>query len=265
MATITCGPAGVDMAMLDLTNLLDYSFVSYNSSYLRLYDSSATFIQFDGSGIVVNEGTGAVTGGTVTHVIEKIAGVLTFEISGASFSASQFYAYAVTGQTEQALALVLRGADTFNGSNAIDRLWGFGGNDTMRGNGGADLLVGDGGADTLIGGGGRDTLVGGTGADKFVLNTAGAGNRDTIADFTHGTDKIHLENSVFAGLGVAGVLTAQRFWQGNAAHDASDRIIYNPSNGALFFDADGNGAGAKVQIALLDTGLNLTNTDFVVI
>jgi Ca2+-binding RTX toxin-like protein len=39
-------------------------------------------------------------------------------------------------------------------------------------------------------------------------------------------------------------------------------FIYNKINGALFFDADGIGAAAKVQIAMLNAELILTHADF---
>jgi len=42
-------------------------------------------------------------------------------------------------------------------------------------------------------------------------------------------------------------------------------LIYNSDTGALFYDADGSGAGAATQIALLGVHLSLTNVDFVVI
>jgi Ca2+-binding RTX toxin-like protein len=99
-----------------------------------------------------------------------------------------------------------------------------------------------------------------------VFNTApGAGNVDAITDFNVVADTIRVENSVFAALGAAGTLTADKFHIGAAAHDASDRIIYNAANGRLYFDADGAGGAAQIQIATLAPGLLLSNADFLVI
>jgi Ca2+-binding RTX toxin-like protein len=76
-------------------------------------------------------------------------------------------------------------------------------------------------------------------------------------------DTISLENAVFTGLAV-GTLTGGAFYIGAAAHDSTDRIIYNSATGALLFDADGNGAGAAIQFATLSTGLALTASEFIV-
>ena len=35
------------------------------------------------------------------------------------------------------------------------------------------------------------------------------------------------------------------------AHDASDRVIYDTASGKLYYDADGQGGAAAVQIAML--------------
>jgi serralysin len=44
----------------------------------------------------------------------------------------------------------------------------------------------------------------------------------------------------------------------------SDRIIYETDTGRLFFDADGNGAAAKVQFATIGANLAVTSADFFV-
>ena len=114
---------------------------------------------------------------------------------------------------------------------------------------------------------GAATLTGGTGADAFVFNTAfGVTNIDTLTDFVVIDDTVHLENAVFTGLGLGtGTLSAAAFFIGTAAADASDRVIYDSANGKLYYDADGLGGTAQVQIAIMDVGLALTNADFQII
>ncbi len=161
----------------------------------------------------------------------------------------------------------LTGIENLIGSAFNDVLTGDAGTNKLAGGDGADTLKGGSGADKLNGGLGLDVLTGHGGADTFVFNTAPAGaNRDTITDYNVAADTIQLENGVFIGLGGAtGVLAASKFFIGASAHDSSDRILYDSANGRLYFDADGNGAGAKIWFATLDTGLALTAADFVVI
>lgn len=135
----------------------------------------------------------------------------------------------------------------------------------LTGNALAQPIHGNAGKNILDGGLGSDTLRGYAGNDIFAFTTKlGAGNIDTIVDFNVAADTIRLENSVFAGLATGG-LSAGAFFIGSAAHDASDRIIYNALNGGLFFDKDGTGSAAAVQFASLSTGLAMTNKDFVVV
>jgi len=121
--------------------------------------------------------------------------------------------------------------------------------------------------DNRIGGNAAaNELTGGAGKDAFVFNTAlGNGNVDTIGDFNVKDDTIWLDNAFFVGVGKDGNLSSGAFFAGTAAHDASDRIIYDKDTGALYFDADGSGAGEQIQFAELDANLALTYKDFYVI
>ena len=103
------------------------------------------------------------------------------------------------------------------------------------------------------------------GYDTFVFDSALNSGVDRITDFSQVGDTIRLENAVFTALNTAGTLSSSAFYAGTAAHDATDRIIYNAATGALSYDTDGSGAAAPIQFALLGTGLHLTASDFIVI
>lgn len=127
---------------------------------------------------------------------------------------------------------------------------------SITGNAGANILIGTAFNDTLDGRGGLDTLTGGDGADHFVFGTPGASNnRDTITDFTNGTDVLQFSKAVFVAIaGSIGTLSANQFWSGagvTAGHDADDRIVYNTTTGVLYYDIDGSGSSTAVQIALI--------------
>jgi len=156
--------------------------------------------------------------------------------------------------------LTLSGTAAINGTgNALANV--------LTGNSAANILNGGAGNDKLYGGSGNDTLAGGTGRDIFVFNTtlSTTNNMDRITDFSVVDDTIYLENAVFTKLTATGALNAANFRIGTAALDSNDYLIYNKGTGALLYDADGSGSGAAVQIALLGTGLALTNADFIVI
>ena len=154
------------------------------------------------------------------------------------------------------------GANTLTGTTFADRAEGGAGNDTL--NGGL-------GNDTLVGGAGNDTLTGGDGADVFLFNFApnATSNRDRITDFSSVQDDIWLSRAVMTGLGpTLGTLSVDAFRSGagiTTAGDASDRIIYNTTNGALYYDADGTGRGAAIQLADLTGAPNLTFGDFLIV
>jgi uncharacterized delta-60 repeat protein len=149
----------------------------------------------------------------------------------------------------------------------IENLRGSSYSDTLLGNTGANTLLSGAGNDLLAGGLGNDTLIGGSGQDTFAFNsTLGAGNIDTITDFNVADDTIRLSKGIFTTLTTPGVLAAEAFKiLGNGGvEDGSDHLLYNTATGSLSYDADGSGAGAAVQIAILGTGLAMTNADFMV-
>lgn len=156
-------------------------------------------------------------------------------------------------------------ADTLSGAAGGDTLQGLGGADRLRGQEGADRLEGGAGNDTLHGGTGGDVLLGGSGYDRFVFDQPLAPSEvDQIVDFSTVYDTIQLENAVFTSLTSTGTLSSAAFWKGAAAHDATDRVIYNSATGDLIYDPDGTGAAQGQVFAKLAAGLSLTSADFVV-
>jgi len=145
--------------------------------------------------------------------------------------------------------------NTITGNDSTNILSGKRGNDTILGEGGIDLIVG---------GVGDDILTGGDGADAFYRWRSGTGV-DTITDFQVGEDKLYFSARGFGGdlvgVGVLSELTQEQFTLGTAATTQSDRFIYDTDTGNLFFDIDGTGDIAQVQIATLSSGLALSNTD----
>jgi serralysin len=120
---------------------------------------------------------------------------------------------------------------------------------TLIGNDANNALSGGAGNDTLIGGIGADTLTGGAGADLFCFDVPlVAGGRDLVKDFTHGLDSLQLDDGIFVALSI-GTLADSQFVAGPSAIDADDFIIYNSSNGILYYDSDGSGAASALEIA----------------
>jgi len=132
----------------------------------------------------------------------------------------------------------------------------------LNGLGAADTLGGGGGNDNLDGGTGNDSLSGGSGDDNFVFTTALSSNIDVLSDFNDANDTVLLDDAIFTEIGV-GVLAANQFFVGTAAHQLSDRIIYDQANGILLYDADGDLSGAAIQFATT-AGSSMSNVDFVV-
>jgi Ca2+-binding RTX toxin-like protein len=159
-----------------------------------------------------------------------------------------------------------------------------GGKITVDGGGGADTVnasaVTGSSQVALVGGAGNDvltagqhaTMTGGAGADVFGLTTLGtlaAPDTNTIADFTHSTDKITFSDAGFS-LGLSGASSTLHslpttLFTSNATgsfNSAADRFAYDTANGALYYDSHGNTAGSSRQhIATLTGHPTLTAGD----
>jgi len=198
----------------------------------------------------IDGGAGADTmqgaAGDDTYIVDNVGDVIIEQENGGIDTAQSSVSYTLGGWVNN---LVLTGTAAINGT----------------GNGVENQITGNAAANVLDGGLLADTLTGGGGADSFNFSVApGAADADLITDFTSGTDTIHLDARVMAALGTSGNFAAgdARFWTGAAAHDADDRVVFDSSTGNLWYDADGNGAGAAQLIATV-TG-NVAATDIAV-
>ena len=156
------------------------------------------------------------------------------------------------------------------GNNGVNTINGTPFADIIQGNSGNDSLIGGQGADTINGGLGKDTLTGGLGEDFFkfdsVLNAST--NVDRITDFSIvQSDRIQLENTgtgLFTGISTTGTLASTAFRVGTSFTSTLQRIRYDSGTGNLLYDSDGSGAAASILFATLNTGLALTNSQFLV-
>jgi|GEM_PF-1712044 len=167
-----------------------------------------------------------------------------------------------------------QGTDTvFSGASYtlplnVENLKLFGLNDiTATGNKSNNLIVGNSANNLIYGLEGKDTLTGGAGKDTFVFSTAlnAKTNVDTITDFNPGEDLIGLKASIFKKLGVG--VEASELWLKNqgSVQTANQYLIYDSNSGTLSYDADGNGKGVAIPVAIIGTNLSLVAGDFVVL
>ncbi|MCB8819167.1 cadherin domain-containing protein [Microvirga rosea] len=281
------GPDGEDV-------LKDVRVVEFADKTVALVNGAPTSILLAGSSVLESAGPGTEIGtlfgsdpdgDTLTYSLVSNAGGL-FRLDGSDLILNGTLDY----ETAKQHAITVRAADPYGkelyktitinvrnvvettplslrGTAAKDALVGEGGNDRILGLGGDDTLWGEAGRDTLIGGAGNDALIGGLGKDVFVFDTKPnvRTNVDTLYGFAPVDDTIQLSRKIFSKLPKKGTLSKSAFWTGDHVHDASDRIVYNKKTGALFYDPDGTGKAAAIQIAVLPTKLKMSHLDFVVI
>jgi Ca2+-binding RTX toxin-like protein len=260
------------MAVYQFSALSDGQVITFNATADRLnFDQTAIAagdltLSTEGSGVRVTVKSGPQAGKDVLlngFSLEQIAAA-NFTFADGSFArigdnnvgtAGDGGANFLSGGVGRDLLMGLGGNDNLQAGDGNDSLVGGTGNDTVSGNNGNDWLNGSAGNDTLNGGGGQDA---------FILSDMGTANADLLADFSTGWDNVQLDATAFTQIGAAGRFVAgdARFFAGTAAHDADDRIIYNSATREIFYDADGNGAGAAQVLGTLGTGRTLTATDF---
>jgi Ca2+-binding RTX toxin-like protein len=235
---------------------------------------------FEGKGIKYF--SGVPYQGKIKEVTIDLNGKVAYKFSGDTIPVSKALKIYLDNDPEKAIKVLTHGNDTIilskfddhlNAGKGDDKVLGNGGNDNiaggpgdddLRGGRGDDHLKGNDGKDILNGGRGDNILNGGAGKDCYVFDQAPGTGIGTITKFQAG-EKIKLDNADFSGIGGQGALESKHFHVGSDADHSPQHVIYDPTDGTLSYDSDGNGPNAKVQFAQLQTGLDLTNHDFLVI
>lgn len=231
----------------DLTYIGSSDFAGTGTIKNNIITSSIGNDKLDGG-----KGTDTLIGGkgNDTYILDSIKDIVVEEANSGidTIQSSVTFSLAALVNVEN---LTLIGTKAINGTgNNLD-----------------NTILGNSAKNVINGGLGNDILTGGNSADTFQFNTAlnSSTNVDTITDFVHGTDKIQLSRSIMSSLNSGTKLNPLDFALSTAVLDASDRIIYDQSSGALYYDADGSGAVAAIQIAIIgvETHATLTPTDFI--
>lgn len=206
--------------------------------------------------------------GNDTFVVDTADDVIIEEAGGGTDTVKASFTFTLTDLNLEKLTLTGSGAIDGTGNQLANSLTGNSAANYLAGLAGKDTISGGLGNDTLVGGAGADTLTGGGGADLFVFDIVETSSaKDTIKDFVHSLDHIGLDRqafSAFSGSG-PGALDASMFVLGTVATNTDQHLIYDVASGSLYYDRDGAGGQAQVQIALLTGKPALDASDFVLI
>ena len=245
------GGAGLD-TLINIENLVGSSF---NDNLIGNTKNNSLNGRAGNDTLDGGVGSDSMIGGlgNDSFVVNVVGDVVTENLNEGTDTVNSSVTYTLPANVEN---LTLTGASPINGT-------GNGLINTITGNAANNQLNGGAGNDTINGGIGIDRLTGGIGNDIFRFTTTG--QIDTVTDYNVANDTIQLENAIFTKLTTTGTLAAAQFRIGAQAADSNDFIVYNNITGALSYDANGNGVGAMVTIAMIGVGLNMTNADIVVI
>jgi hypothetical protein len=237
--------------------------------------------------LTINSGSGSTTNaaaqtlGAVTVTVDT-GGASAVNFTGANslttgaVSATTISASGMTG----AAALTLGSAtgatsitgtannDNIGASSVAASVTAGAGADTITGGLLNDTINGGDGNDSITGGVGKDSLTGGAGVDTFVFAAPAAGavtsnqaNPDTISDFTSGTDKLQIAQTITAFLGNFTTLSSA---QAAVVADARTSLaFFVTGENTLYVTAAATGIPVATDTVIyLPTVTSLASTDF---
>ena len=241
--------------------------------------------------------------GDDVYLVDDAADLVIETAGGGADSVQTAVSYALAGDSEVEVltalgsaSIALTGNDSTNtltGNAGANVLHGGGGRDRLFGGAGNDRVYGDGGSDMLGGGAGKDSLYAAKGRanhDMVVFETrltsakVAKNNLDKIYSFGPKFDSLGFDDAAFTNRTIAKyvkkkhgatldhALKISKAWfrVSDKALDPNDFFIYNSKTHKLYFDQDGSGHKAMVEVASFaaferHTGSTLTYKDLFLI
>ena len=158
--------------------------------------------------------------------------------------------------------------DNIGASSVAASVTAGAGADTITGGTLNDTINGGDGNDSITGGVGKDSMTGGAGVDTFVFAQPAAGavtsnqaNPDTITDFTTGTDKLQIAQSMSAFLGNFTTLSSAQ--AAVVADGRANLSFFVTGESTLYVTALNTGVPAATDTVIyMPTVTSLATTDF---